>query len=97
MTAILTETERKRQDGSVHRAEERRRRAGMMRVCGPTRQAPGVCATTDTAQGEKRLFNWQNQAILTSDGMPLGECRLQTFASGEDNFGFFEKAEFIRC
>ena len=35
VTAILTAAERKRQDRSVHRAEERRRRAKMMRVCGP--------------------------------------------------------------
>ena len=35
VTAILTETERKWQEGSVHRTEERRRKAGMIRVCGP--------------------------------------------------------------
>ncbi|MDE4176783.1 hypothetical protein PXK01_21790, partial [Phaeobacter sp. PT47_59] len=28
--------------------------------------------------GEKSLFNWQNQAILTSPGTPLGECRFVT-------------------
>jgi len=32
-------------------------------------------ATTDTAPGEKRLFNWQYQAILKSDSRLLGECR----------------------
>jgi hypothetical protein len=32
-----------------------------------------VCAITDTAQGEKRLFNLSDQAILTSDGRPLVE------------------------
>jgi hypothetical protein len=36
----------------------------------------GVCAIADTSQGEKRLFNWQNQATLTLDGRPLGECRV---------------------
>jgi hypothetical protein len=40
------------------------------------RRAPGVRATTGTAQGEKCLFNRQNQAILTTHGSPLGECRL---------------------
>ena len=43
---------------------------------GPIRPAPAVCATTDTAQSEERLLNSQNQAILTSDGRPLGVCRL---------------------
>jgi len=36
-----------------------------------------VCATTDTARGEERLPSEQNQAILKSSGMPLGECRLK--------------------
>ena len=27
-------------------------------------------------QGEKYLFDWQNQAMLKSDGRPLGECRI---------------------
>jgi adenine-specific DNA-methyltransferase len=76
MTAIRTQTERKRQDRSVHRAEKRRRRAGMLRVYGPIRPTAGVCATTDAARGEKRLISWRNQAILTSAGRPLGECRL---------------------
>jgi hypothetical protein len=39
------------------------------------RRAPSVWATTDTAQGEKCLFNRQNQAILMTDGSPRGECR----------------------
>jgi hypothetical protein len=60
----------------VRRAEERRGRARIVRVHGPIRSTSGVCATTDAAQGEKRLFNWQNQVILTSDGKPLGECRM---------------------
>ena len=47
----------------------------------PIRPTSGVCTIADTAQGEKRLFNWQNQAILTSDGRPLRECRLQPAAS----------------
>ncbi|MEO3477962.1 hypothetical protein AAFO90_09815, partial [Phaeobacter sp. CAU 1743] len=43
----------------------------------PIRPAPGVCATADAARREKRLSSGQNQAILTSDGRPLGECRFQ--------------------
>ena len=73
VTAIQAQTERKQQDRSIRHAEKRRRRARMMRVRGPIRPVPGVCATTDTAQGEKRLVNWRNQAILATDGRPLGE------------------------
>jgi hypothetical protein len=75
MTAIHAQTERKRQDRFVRHAEKRRRRAVTLLVRGPIRKARGVCANTDTAQGEKRLFNWQIQANVTSSGRPLGECR----------------------
>ena len=77
MNGIRIQTERKQQDRSVRPAEKRRRRATMMQVLGPIRPVPGAWATTDTAQGEKSLFNWQNQAILTSSGTPLGECRYE--------------------
>ena len=79
MNGIRIQTERKQQDRSVRPAEKRRRRATMMQVLGPIRPVPGAWATTDAAQGEKSLFNWQNQAILTSPGTPLGECRLHAF------------------
>ena len=82
VTAIRAQTQRKRLDRSAHRAEKRRCREKTLRVRGPIRPAPGVCATADTAQGEKRLFNWQNQAILTSDGRPLGECRINHGVDG---------------
>ena len=62
-------------DRSAHRAEKRRCRAGMMRVHRMIRSAPGVRATADAARGGKRLSSGQNQAILTSDGRPFGECR----------------------
>jgi hypothetical protein len=81
MTAIQAQTERKQQDRSVRRAEERLGRARILRVHGPKRPTSGVCATTDAAQGEKRLFNWQNQVILTSDGRQLGECRLMAIST----------------
>lgn len=67
ITAIQAKIERKRQDASARSAEKRRRRAGMLRVCGPFRTTSGVCATTDTARGGGRLISWHNQAILTSD------------------------------
>jgi hypothetical protein len=64
------------QDRSVHRAEERYRRARKLRLRGPIQPVPAVCATDAAARGEKRLSSGQTQAILTSDGRPLGECRL---------------------
>jgi hypothetical protein len=76
LTAVRTQTERKRQDRSVRRAEKLRCRAGMTRVRGLIRPTPGVWATADTARSERRLINWQDQAILLADGSPLGECRI---------------------
>ena len=76
VTAIQAKTERKRQDKSARCAEKHRRRAGMLRVYGPIRPTSGVCATTDPARGGKRLTSWRSQAIFTSEGRPLGECRL---------------------
>ncbi len=85
MTAIQAKTERKRQDRSIRRAEKRSRQDRMRRVHGPIRPAQGVCATPDTARGVRRLFNWQIQGNLTSDGRPLGECWiLENQILGED-------------
>jgi hypothetical protein len=75
MTVIQAETERKRQDRSARCAEKHRPWARMLRVYGPFRPTSGVCATTDAARGGKRLISWRSEAILTSDGRPLGECR----------------------
>src|SRR3546814_21057915 len=50
----------------------------MLRVRGLIHPTSAVCATTDTARGEKRLPSEQNQAILKSSGGPLGECRIGT-------------------
>lgn len=76
MTAIQAETERNRLNRSARCAEKHRRRAGMLRVYEPIRSTSGACATTVAARGEKRLIRWRSQAILTSEGRPLGECRL---------------------
>jgi len=56
VTAILTETERMRWDRSVHRAEELRRSARMIRFCGPPCQHSSVLAHACAAQGLKRLI-----------------------------------------
>jgi hypothetical protein len=66
MTTIHAQAERKRQDRSVCRAEKRLCRARMLRVRGLIHPTSAVCATTDTARGEKRLPSEQNQAILKS-------------------------------
>jgi len=78
MTTIHAQAERKRQDRSVCRAEKRLCRARMLRVRGLIHPTSAVCATTDTARGEKRLPSEQNQAILKSSGRPLGECRMES-------------------
>lgn len=94
MTTIHAQAERKRQDRSVCRAEKRLCRARMLRVRGLIHPTSAVCATTDTARGEKRLPSEQNQAILKSSGRPLGECRLKVF--GEALFGsedYFDRSE----
>lgn len=86
MTTIHAQAERKRQDRSVCRAEKRLCRARMLRVRGLIHPTSAVCATTDTARGEKRLPSEQNQAILKSSGRPLGECRLIVWPIGQSWF-----------
>jgi hypothetical protein len=88
VTAIWAGIEGKRQDRAARCAEKRRRRAGMLRVYGPICPTSGVCATTDPARGGKRLISWRIQAILTSEGTPLGECR---FSSPFWGIAHFEK------
>ena len=57
VTALRTQTERKRQDRSARRAEKRRRRASTARIRGPIQPTRGVCATADTARGGKSLLS----------------------------------------
>ena len=83
VTAIRAKTQRKKLDRSAHRAEKRRCPARMLRVHRMIRRATSVWATTDTAQGEKCLFNRQNQAMFTSDGRRLGEYQYRGYANGE--------------
>ena len=75
MTAIHAQTERKRQDRSARRAEKRRRPDTTRRLRRPIRPDPAVCVTAGAARGGKSLSSGRIQAIFTSDGMPLGECR----------------------
>ena len=53
VTATLTQTQRKRLDRSVLRAEKRGRRASATRVHGLDRPNPGVSASPDTTRGKK--------------------------------------------
>jgi hypothetical protein len=73
VTAILTETERKWPNRSVHRADEWRSWAEMMRVCGPICPHPGVPATADATQSAKHLINRKNQAIFRLVAGYLGD------------------------
>ena len=73
MTAVCAETERQQQDRSVPCAEKRRRRVGMLRVYGPIHPTSDVRATTDAAQGGKRLTSWRSQAIFKSESTPIWE------------------------
>ena len=77
MTAIQTQTERKRQDRSARCAEKHRCRDRTRQFRGLIRPVSAACATTGAAQGEKRLSSAWIQAIFTSNSMPLGECRFR--------------------
>jgi hypothetical protein len=81
MTAIHAQTERKRQDRSVRRAEKHLRRDRKRRPCGLIGPVPAARPPAGAAQGEKLLSSVRIQAIFTSNGMPLGECRF-TFEEG---------------
>jgi hypothetical protein len=48
----------------------------MTRICGPTCPNSILLIHANAALGPKPLISKQNQAILTSNGRPLGECRL---------------------
>ena len=85
MTAIHTQPERKRQDRSVRCAGKYHRRTRTRRLPSLIRLVPAASATTDTAQGGKCLSRRQIQANPTSEGLPLGECRLPAFTGGFKN------------
>lgn len=93
MTTIHAQAERKRQDRSVCRAEKRLCRARMLRVRGLIHPTSAVCATTDTARGEKRLPSEQNQATLKSSGRTLGECRVGMIHAILKRHGFVRAEE----
>lgn len=75
MIAVHAQTERKRLDRSVRRAEKRRPWARKQRLRGLIRPVPAACATAEAGRGKKCLYSEQIQANLASDGRPLGECR----------------------
>ena len=76
MTAIRAQTERKWQDRSVHRAEERHRRARKLRLRGPIQPVPAVYATADAAQGKRNFVQRADSGNLdirrqATWGMPV--------------------------
>lgn len=62
----------------------------MIHLRGTIRPNQPAQATADTARGKKRLSSEQIQAILMSDGIPLGECRLKAVLdqTPKDNMTF---------
>jgi hypothetical protein len=109
MTVIQTQTERKRQDRSIRRAEKHRRRTRTWRLRGLIRPVPAACATEDAGWGEKSLSSGQNQVILASDGRLLGESQLMASNGGmmgvhqirfwwNDRSGLeIEEADFVKA
>ena len=94
MTAIRTQTERKRLDRPVRRTEKQGRRASTARSRGSIRPIRVVSATADTARGKKRLIGWPRWAILRSNGKPLGECRNKpVYVAYEGKEEFFVRKE----
>jgi len=81
VTAILTQTEQKRLDRPVCRAEKRGGRASTARIRISIRPNRDDFGTADTARGEKCLICWPCQATLWSNGNSLGECRVKAFAN----------------
>jgi len=96
VTAILTEAERKRQDRSVHCAEERGRQARMMWIRGLIRTVLAASAAMCASMNAKCLIYAPDQAILTPNGMPLGECQVELLARAPAVNGH-STIFFMRC
>ena len=77
VTAIQAKNEGKRQDRSARYTEKQRRRDRTQRFRGLIRPVSAACATAGAAKGKKRLSRGRIQAIFTSVGTPLGECRVR--------------------
>jgi hypothetical protein len=75
VTAIQAKNEGKRQDRSARYTEKQRRRDRTHRFRGLIRPVSAACATAGAAKGKKRLSSGRIQAIFTSVGTPVGECR----------------------
>lgn len=72
VTAMLTQTERKRQDRSACHAEKRRLRARTRWLHRRIRTVPTACATAEAARGEKCLLSGQIPAKLRQTAVHLG-------------------------
>jgi hypothetical protein len=75
VTAIPTQTERKRLGRSVPRAEERRNQTPMPHPQGAMRQLWTVTAQRNLPTATKPLIREQDQASMQSNGRSHGECR----------------------
>lgn len=76
VTATQTQTGRKQQDRSARRPEKRGRQATMRRIRSLIRTVPAASAAMRTSRTTKCLIHVPDQATLTTNGMPLGRCRL---------------------
>ncbi len=79
MTAIRTQTERKRQDRSVRHAEKRRCRAGTLRVHGPIHPTSGAGAIADAAWGENACSTGKIRRSWRQTAGHLGNVGLMSF------------------
>lgn len=75
VTLKLPESERKRQDRFVRRAEKRVCPTKLTQRRGPIHPYSSVPACADEAWRPKHLIRRQNQANFLSNGRPLGQCR----------------------
>ena len=92
MTLKLPESERKRQDRSVRRAEKRGRLTKMMHIRGPIHPHSSVLTTAVEAESANLLIWRQDQAQVTSSSRPLGECRLKGRSNEPTAFGVNQAA-----
>ena len=76
VTAIPTQTERKRLGRSVPRAEERHNQTPMPHPQGAMRQLSTVTAQRNLPTATKPLIRERDQASMQSNGRSHGECRL---------------------
>jgi len=95
--ATQTQTTRKQQDRSARRAGKRGCRARMMRIYSLIRTVPAASAAMRVSMAAKCLIHAPDQATLTTNGMPLGGCRLREFEANGPNHIGDRRLSLCRC